>query len=65
MSSLAPADNSTVIADAVQVSIGVTFSSIFGEPPQATVSEIPLEQAARVASVISFFGTTPWALTLV
>ena len=65
MSSTALSDYSSTIADAVQSSVGITFSSIFGEAPVPMAVDGPDESPARVASVISFFGTTPWALTLV
>ncbi|MCX7409530.1 MAG: chemotaxis protein CheX [Planctomycetales bacterium] len=65
MSSNVQGDLASVIADAVKSSVGVTFNSIFGEPPVSVASEGPTESCARVASVISFFGTSPWALTLV
>lgn len=57
-------DLATVITESLQVSVGVTFASIFGQPPTTT----PVEQSepcARLASVISFFGAQPWTLTLV
>ncbi len=56
---------SAIIADAVQSSVGVTFESIFGAPPQPIVVDGQIEPCARVASVISFFGTPAWAMTLV
>ena len=65
MSSHAQDCLASVIADAVKSSVEVTFNSIFGEPPVPVASDGPTESCARVASVISFFGTTPWALMLV
>lgn len=53
------------VAEAVQASIGTTFASIFGQPPEVNSVPDAGESCARVASVISFFGTQPWALTLV
>jgi chemotaxis protein CheX len=56
---------SEIIADTVQTSVGITFDSIFGEPPTQFTIDEQIEPCARVASVISFFGSPPWAMTLV
>ena len=65
MSSTETGDFAGVIADSVKTSVGVTFESIFGQPPAIVESEPSAEPCARVASVISFFGTQPWSLTLI
>ena len=65
MTSVAQSDLSSFIADAVLSSVAVTFASIFGEPPTLVFVDDHMEPCACVASVISFFGTPPWALTLI
>lgn len=63
-----PSDNTdlaTTIADAVTASVSLTFSSIFGQAPNPEALEEHIMPCPRVASVISFFGTQPWALTLI
>jgi chemotaxis protein CheX len=61
----APSDFPVVIAEAVQAAVGLSFESIFGEPPASTEVDNQGASFARMASVISFFGAQPWALTLV
>lgn len=58
-------DNSAMFSDVVHVSVCSTFESIFGSPPKPTPLVQTSEGQPRVASIISFFGTTPWAMTLV
>lgn len=65
MATSTSSDFQAAVADAVQASIGVTFASIFGQAPEVSATATTIEPCARVASVISFFGTQPWALTLV
>ncbi|MDB5346057.1 MAG: chemotaxis protein CheX [Schlesneria sp.] len=65
MISSAPDDFPAIVAGAVQAAVELTFASIFGEPPASTQVDNQGTSFARVASVISFFGTQPWALTLV
>lgn len=61
----APSDFPVVITEAVQAAVALSFESIFGERPASTEVDSQGASFARMASVISFFGAQPWALTLV
>jgi CheY-specific phosphatase CheX len=65
MTAPAPTEFPPLITEAVHAAIEVSFESIFGEPPASLPPEAPGTPVARVASVISFFGIEPWALTMI
>lgn len=65
MTSDAPTKFPAIITEAVHVAIAASFESIFGEPPAALQPDTPSAPVARMASVISFFGIEPWALTMI